>query len=291
MTISQIECFLNVVKTGSFSAAAKKMYVTQPAVSKLISQLEQELGFELFIRVGKTIHLSDEGRQMYSCLYIAYNQVNSTIERIRSGAAGQDGRLRLGCIDTWDVSVFYDRLSDCLEKSGYGRELQILAYAPDDLPGALRHGEVDMILASDSINASEPGGINEPVCRLRCGILYSRLHFHGGGLDDFSNANIFIPSRDRMDMNSTINALLAKYDVLKGSRVPCRYNDSVMSVMCGHGVMVVSQLSNLVGSRALGYLPVDIALPISLSCFPHSGNVRLAKLFAPVIAEACAGAL
>lgn len=50
MTFLEIEAFLNIVQYGSFSAAADKLYVTQPALGRRIRALEEELGYSLFVR-------------------------------------------------------------------------------------------------------------------------------------------------------------------------------------------------------------------------------------------------
>ncbi|MBR5267446.1 MAG: LysR family transcriptional regulator [Lachnospiraceae bacterium] len=50
MTFLEIEAFLNIVQYGSFSAAAEKLYITQPALGRRIRALEEELGYTLFVR-------------------------------------------------------------------------------------------------------------------------------------------------------------------------------------------------------------------------------------------------
>ena len=50
MTEREIEAFLTIVRNGSISAAVEVLYVTQPALSRRIRALEQELGYQLFIR-------------------------------------------------------------------------------------------------------------------------------------------------------------------------------------------------------------------------------------------------
>lgn len=50
MTFLEIEAFLNIVQHGSFSAAAEKLYITQPALGRRIRSLEEELGYSLFVR-------------------------------------------------------------------------------------------------------------------------------------------------------------------------------------------------------------------------------------------------
>ncbi len=62
MTIQEVEAFLTVVQYGSFSAAAEKLYVTQPALGRRIKALEDELGYKLFSR-GKGIKKAELTRQ------------------------------------------------------------------------------------------------------------------------------------------------------------------------------------------------------------------------------------
>ena len=66
MTIAQLEYFMAVAEKMSFSAAAKKRYITQPALSRSISALEKELGTPLFVRSSQTISLTAAGRVLAS---------------------------------------------------------------------------------------------------------------------------------------------------------------------------------------------------------------------------------
>jgi DNA-binding transcriptional LysR family regulator len=62
MELSALQAFIEVARTGSFSAAAEGMFLTQPAVSKRVAALEQELGVALFDRVGRKVVLTEPGR-------------------------------------------------------------------------------------------------------------------------------------------------------------------------------------------------------------------------------------
>lgn len=65
MNLKQLEAFVCVAEERSFSAAAKKLYLTQPTVSAHINSLEKELGVRLFVRTTKDVELSREGEQLY----------------------------------------------------------------------------------------------------------------------------------------------------------------------------------------------------------------------------------
>lgn len=65
MNLKQLEAFVQVSESGSFSKAAKELFLTQPTISAHISSLEKELNVRLFIRNTKEVSLSDDGKNLY----------------------------------------------------------------------------------------------------------------------------------------------------------------------------------------------------------------------------------
>jgi DNA-binding transcriptional LysR family regulator len=64
MDISALQAFIAVAESGSFSRAAERIFLTQPAVSKRIAALEQDIGARLFDRIGRKIHLTQAGEAL-----------------------------------------------------------------------------------------------------------------------------------------------------------------------------------------------------------------------------------
>jgi DNA-binding transcriptional LysR family regulator len=64
--VEHLDCFADVVELGSFSAAADRRNVTQPAISLQVRQLEQRLGVRLIERIGKRAHALRRGKH---CLF------------------------------------------------------------------------------------------------------------------------------------------------------------------------------------------------------------------------------
>lgn len=62
MKMTQLLYFKTVAETGKISAAAKKLYVTAPAVSIAVANLEKELGVELFTRCSNRVTLNEQGK-------------------------------------------------------------------------------------------------------------------------------------------------------------------------------------------------------------------------------------
>jgi DNA-binding transcriptional LysR family regulator len=64
MDVAALQAFLAIAETGSFSRAAERIFLTQPAISKRIATLEEELGARLFDRIGRRVHLTPAGQAL-----------------------------------------------------------------------------------------------------------------------------------------------------------------------------------------------------------------------------------
>ena len=64
MTLVQLRHFISLAQTGSFSKSAEAMHLTQPALSRSIRAIEDELGLPLFDRIGRRSELTPFGRQV-----------------------------------------------------------------------------------------------------------------------------------------------------------------------------------------------------------------------------------
>ncbi|ELT95494.1 hypothetical protein CAPTEDRAFT_59870, partial [Capitella teleta] len=62
MDTTNLTAFLAIVDTGSFSEAGEKLFLTQPAVSKRIAALEEQLGTSVFDRIGRQVTLNEAGK-------------------------------------------------------------------------------------------------------------------------------------------------------------------------------------------------------------------------------------
>jgi len=96
MLLAQIEAFLTVAERRSVSAAAAVLYVTQPALTTRLKKLEQELGVELFVRTGRGMRLTAEGRAFRPHAQRAVQELASGRELLRELREGRVGELLVG---------------------------------------------------------------------------------------------------------------------------------------------------------------------------------------------------
>jgi DNA-binding transcriptional LysR family regulator len=96
MDTNSLSAFLAVADSGSFTAAAEQLFLTQPAVSKRIAQLEEQLGARLFDRIGRQVHLTEAGHALLPRARQFIRDLDD-MGRAISGLSGDvSGTLRIG---------------------------------------------------------------------------------------------------------------------------------------------------------------------------------------------------
>jgi DNA-binding transcriptional LysR family regulator len=96
LNLDQLKSFGLVIETGSFSAAADRLGVSQPAVSLQIRQLERRLGVRLVERVGKRARATPAGMELLRHTHHIETAVDNAIDALADHASGVTGRVRLG---------------------------------------------------------------------------------------------------------------------------------------------------------------------------------------------------
>lgn len=92
--------FYYAASTGSFSEAARQLFITQSAVSQSISGLEEKTGNALFIRSTRSVKLTDEGQMLFSHIEQAYNFIRAAEGKLQEMKTLGLGEIRIGIGDT-----------------------------------------------------------------------------------------------------------------------------------------------------------------------------------------------
>jgi DNA-binding transcriptional LysR family regulator len=95
MDTQQITAFIAVAETSSFTLAAERLYLTQPAISKRINLLEQFLGNRLFDRIGKKIKLTEAGQILMPHAKKILREIEDTRNAVQNLSQSVSGRLTL----------------------------------------------------------------------------------------------------------------------------------------------------------------------------------------------------
>jgi DNA-binding transcriptional LysR family regulator len=95
MDLATLNAFIAIAELGSFSEAAERLFLTQPAVSKRIASLEQQLNVRLFDRLGREVSLTEAGRALLPRAYQILNVLDDTRRALTNLNGEISGRLTL----------------------------------------------------------------------------------------------------------------------------------------------------------------------------------------------------
>ena len=98
--LSQYKIFYEVAKAGNISRAAKELYISQPAISKSISKLEDSLGLSLFTRSSRGVQLTCEGEVLFEHVREAFEALNRGEQELKRIQEFDIGHLRIGVSNT-----------------------------------------------------------------------------------------------------------------------------------------------------------------------------------------------
>lgn len=147
LELRNVSYFLAVANEGSLRAAARKLGVTQPALTKAIRRLEDEAGVPLFERQARGVTPTTYGEAFWrhaKALKASMTEASSEIEALKRGAAGL---VRIGAGPSWLVRNVPDAIST-FRKERPKAQVQISGGLDDELKTALRGGALDLVLAA-----------------------------------------------------------------------------------------------------------------------------------------------
>ena len=151
MEWQQILGFYHVAKLGSFTKAANTTFRTQSAISQQIKNLEEELGCQLFERIGKRkLRLTFAGNRFFKFSETILERHSSLIEELNEMKGRQKGRLRVAAPFTTLFHLFPLALKHYI-KQFPNVELTILDRSQQDILGLIKNGEIDFGLVLESI--------------------------------------------------------------------------------------------------------------------------------------------
>lgn len=150
LNLYQLQLFLAVVDAGSFSEAARRLHMTQPAVSMSVGALEKALGDRLFRRRGQRMELTPLGHQLLGPARRLMALADQTEQALQAGRGVVAGRLRLGSATGAGALDLAGRLG------AFGRaypqvQISLTSDLPAALLSALRAGELDSVFLAERV--------------------------------------------------------------------------------------------------------------------------------------------
>ncbi len=144
MDLRHARTFVTVAELGTVSKAAVRLHIAQPALSRQISHLEQELGLKLFDRVGSRLVLTGEGEQLLGDCRVLLNHATALVERAQLLRHGDAGVLKVAASPQFIEGVISGFLRRYAERYPSVQVKLIEAITWSDTLGMLERGEIHL---------------------------------------------------------------------------------------------------------------------------------------------------
>lgn len=271
ITFKQLEAFRAVMLTGTTTEAARMLKVSQPAISRLISDLESDIGYNLFEREGRRVRPTSEAdiliEEVRKAL-IGLDQIRQTAVEI-----GQTrySRLRLVSIPSVSSTIVTDMI-DCFARQNPETSISLEVMSSDTALEWVISQQCDLGIAAGHLEnpalSDRVLTIGKSVCILPAGhALAHEETINAAMLRDQS----FISFRPDSTYRQEIDAIFTNADVERILKYDARTTEAICSMVdAGLGVSIVGPFSHLPrptadGRRGLVVKPFDPAPVVEIS--------------------------
>ncbi|MGF6991951.1 LysR family transcriptional regulator [Paraburkholderia sp. GAS32] len=112
LNLRDIRAFIAVAQTGSFTRAATRLHLSQPALTVQIRRLEETVGLRLFDRNSRNVALTPTGRELLPLLQKSLHDMEYVLIDARALGEGSSGTVRIACLPTFAASVLPELVQD-----------------------------------------------------------------------------------------------------------------------------------------------------------------------------------
>lgn len=284
MNNKQIECFLETGKYLSFTKAAQNLYLPQPAVSRYISALEEELGVSLFLRENsRNISLTDEGRLYFNF----FQRYNAEMTNIRKTLANTSNSLRIGYNIGWNVSSFLPSIvAECRKELPELRvSFECLSFR--DLIQAVDDNHLDAIITTNDYIEGHAELVRHQFTAINRIVVYSELlpNFENvKGPSDFSDCTFFMMDDPRVgELCQDLELVFKPYGFIPNFYAVPNINTVFASVENGLGVAVLDGWYQGIHHPGIHIMELGEKLPISIAWSRSAINPPIDMLYSKII--------
>lgn len=241
MTLRHLKIFVCVVENGSMTAAAQKLYISQPTISQAIAELEKYYGVRLFERLSQKLYITEDGQKM---LYYARHIIDTFNDmEYAMRETGENPHLNIGC----SVSVgtyLVNHLLDLAEKRLKKCSINVAVNNTSCIEGMLLSNELDIGIVEGIVTA--PDLVITPVCQDKLVLVCGKEHRLAGkknlNLSDLNGENFISREKGSTDRNQ-LERLLDEKRIMLNRCWHCSNTEAIKNaVMHGRGLAALSSM-------------------------------------------------
>lgn len=148
MEIKQLKAFVAIAEEKTFTAGAKRVHVTQAAVSMQIRQLEEEVGLPLFTRTPRRVILTEAGELLLDRARRILREHDSALGELAEIAGAEHGRLRIGSASAMFATEQLPGILEKLIDKYPNSEISVTSGTSEKLVDKILHGDIDISFVS-----------------------------------------------------------------------------------------------------------------------------------------------
>jgi DNA-binding transcriptional LysR family regulator len=296
MELRHLRYFIEVAEAENVSRAALKLHVSQPALSRQIRDLEDELGFELLERTAKSVRLTEAGRTFLEESKAVIARAAEATARAKEIANRSKSELRLGYAPSLSVSILPHALRLFQQKVPNGRVL-LHDLSSEEMLGGLREGKLHAALLAKPVRASVRGLRFEELARYRMRVALDPGHrlasLSAIALQQIASEPLIAYSRkDYPEYHEELERLFA---TAKAKPKIAEEHDGVTSLVAaveaGRGIALVPESMDCFAGPRLKLVslnPAPAPIIVGLACATGRAEPAVQKFFESARAAAAA---
>ncbi len=148
MEIRQLRAFVAIAESGTFTAGAQRVHVTQAAISMQIRQLESEVGARVFVRAPRHVILTEAGEHLLRRARHILREHDAALDEIAGLAGAERGRLRIGSASAMVATDQLPRILKEVRKQHPAAEISVVSGTSEALVQQILGGDLDIAFVS-----------------------------------------------------------------------------------------------------------------------------------------------
>lgn len=240
MDINKLKAFVTVVEQQSFTRAAAELYISQPALSKKISDFEREIGTALLVRDNRSMELTPAGKLLYGEAPAFLKVADALETKVREKGQNPGSQLSVGC-----SGIEYGRLHRIMARfraEHPGVSVAMHRFSAAEIQQRILTNMLDVAFQTSFEVKREPEVEHVPFSRDELAVIMSHSHPLAGEkvvtMEQLKDEVYFgiQPQQDHMPFSHMINRLCELNYAPKEIRIASSVEELLLNVSCGLGI-------------------------------------------------------
>jgi DNA-binding transcriptional LysR family regulator len=262
MELRHLRYFLAVGNALNFTKAATQLRIAQPALSRQVQDLEDEIGVDLLRRSPRGVTLTAEGKLFLEEVRAVLKRADESVEKVRALARGEYGELHVGYAPSPTVEILPPALG-AFQKAVPGVKVSLFDLSSDELIAGLQNGSLELAIMVQPTGEQTAGIQFEllrsyPLCvALTAAHPFARLK--SIALEKIAaEPLVALRRKDYSEYYRILDRIFGPLHAKPRIAVECDSASSLITeVEVGRGIALVSSIFKLVAGKRLLYRPLD----------------------------------